>query len=42
MRNNREKLLIKDKEEIEDKPEITAILIKDILNSFREKAPSPS
>ena len=32
----------REKVEIEDTPEITADLIKDILTSFREKAPGPS
>ena len=42
MRNNEETLKIKDKIETENTPEITTNLIKDILTSFREKAPGAS
>ena len=42
VRNKGDKLLVKNKIEIEDTPEITAPLIRDILASFREKAPGPS
>ena len=42
MRNNEETLKIKETIETEDSPEISANLIRDILSSFREKAPGPS
>ena len=42
IRKNGEKIRRREKNEIEDTPEITADLIKDILASFKEKAPGPS
>ena len=42
VRNNENKLVRKRIIEIEDTPEITSELVKDIIKSFREKAPGPT
>ena len=42
VRNNENKLAIKKFIEIEDTPEITPELVKDIVKGFPEKAPGPT